>query len=104
MRPTPGTPTRAGRRAAHLFLVAANPFADLKAAVQGNPKREYFISRAEAEKVLDAGSNRSHGTETSRRSKDGTRRNPRFLGRFMIVRLIAISPMEIWWALQDLNL
>jgi hypothetical protein len=40
--------------------VAANPFADLKAAVQGNPKREYLIGRAEAEKVLDAGSKRSH--------------------------------------------
>ena len=34
--------------------VAANPFADLKAAVQGNPKRDYFITRAEAQKVLDA--------------------------------------------------
>ncbi len=34
--------------------MASNPFADLKAAVQGNPKREYFISPAEAQKVLDA--------------------------------------------------
>ena len=34
----------------------------------------------------------------------GTRQNPRFLRRFVIVRLIAISPMEVWWALEDSNL
>jgi len=42
------------RAAVRKGLVAANPFADLKAAVQGNPRREYFVSRALAEKVLDA--------------------------------------------------
>ena len=35
-------------------LLAENPFTDLKAAVQGNSKREYFVTRAEAQKVLDA--------------------------------------------------
>ncbi len=35
-------------------LLTENPFADLKAAVQGNPAREYFVTRAEAQKVLDA--------------------------------------------------
>jgi len=35
-------------------LVTMNPFADLKAAVQGNASREYYVTRAEAKKVLDA--------------------------------------------------
>lgn len=35
-------------------LVSFNPFEDLKAAVQGNPQRFYFITRAEAQKILDA--------------------------------------------------
>jgi site-specific recombinase XerD len=35
-------------------LLTENSFADLKAAVQGNREREYFVTRAEAEKVLDA--------------------------------------------------
>ena len=35
-------------------LISSNPFEDLKASVKGNPKRLYFISRAEADKVLEA--------------------------------------------------
>jgi integrase len=35
-------------------LIASNPFADLKGAVQGNPKREFFVTREMAEKVLAA--------------------------------------------------
>ena len=35
-------------------FLPSNPFVDLKAAVRGNPAREYFITRAEAQKVLDA--------------------------------------------------
>lgn len=35
-------------------LIASNPFEDLKTLVQGNPKRFYFITRQEAEKVLEA--------------------------------------------------
>ncbi len=35
-------------------LISSNPFEDLKATVQGNPKRFYFITREEARKVLDA--------------------------------------------------
>jgi integrase len=35
-------------------LIPLNPFEDLKASVKGNPKRLYFISREEAENVLEA--------------------------------------------------
>jgi len=35
-------------------LIASNPFGDLKSAAIGNPKRLYFVTRAEAEKVLAA--------------------------------------------------
>lgn len=35
-------------------LLKVNPFQDLKSAVQGNSKRFYFVSRDEAQKVLDA--------------------------------------------------
>ena len=35
-------------------LIESNPFADLKAAVQANPERFYFVSTEEANKVLDA--------------------------------------------------
>jgi hypothetical protein len=35
-------------------LIPSNPFEDLKASVKGNAKRLYFISREEAEKVLEA--------------------------------------------------
>ena len=35
-------------------LVGASPFADLKAAVLGNPAREFFVTRQTAAKVLDA--------------------------------------------------
>ncbi len=35
-------------------LISSNPFEDLKAVVQGNPKRFYFITWDEAEKVLEA--------------------------------------------------
>ena len=35
-------------------LIAENPFADLKALVQSNRQRDYFVTREEARKVLDA--------------------------------------------------
>lgn len=35
-------------------LIAANPFIDLKAAVQGNPAKFYYVTRNEAERVLEA--------------------------------------------------
>ncbi|MCA9232149.1 MAG: site-specific integrase [Planctomycetales bacterium] len=35
-------------------LIENNPFADLKAAVQANAKRFHFVSREDAQKVLDA--------------------------------------------------
>lgn len=35
-------------------LIPENPFASLKATIQANPSRYYFISRADAQKVLDA--------------------------------------------------
>ena len=35
-------------------VLADNPFADLKTLVQGNRKRDYFVTLAEAQKVLDA--------------------------------------------------
>jgi len=35
-------------------LVPANPFDDLRCSVQGNAKRSYFLSRTDAQKVLDA--------------------------------------------------
>jgi len=35
-------------------LLTVNPFADLRSTVRGNPAREYFVTRAEAQKVLDA--------------------------------------------------
>jgi len=35
-------------------LVSSNPFEDLKAAIQSNPQRYYFITQAEAQKILDA--------------------------------------------------
>ncbi len=42
------------RAAMRQGLVASNPFADLKAAVQANRSREYFVSQQDAAKVLDA--------------------------------------------------
>jgi len=35
-------------------LIPANPFADLKSTVQPNPSRFHFVTREEAEKVIDA--------------------------------------------------
>jgi len=35
-------------------LIAENPFAELKVSVQGNKAREYFLSRQDAEKVIEA--------------------------------------------------
>ena len=35
-------------------LIDRNPFADLKAAVKGNAERLYFVTREEADKVLEA--------------------------------------------------
>jgi integrase len=40
--------------AVKLELIPDNPFRDLKSASLANPTRYYFISRAEAEKVIDA--------------------------------------------------
>jgi hypothetical protein len=42
------------RMAVRRGLIPSNPFEDLKAAVMGNAKRLYFISREEAQKVLEA--------------------------------------------------
>ncbi len=42
------------RPAVRRNLINSNPFEELKAAVRGNPKKYYFISREEAAKVLDA--------------------------------------------------
>jgi len=42
------------RAAVRRKLLAVNPFADLKAAIQANAKRFYFVSKEEAAKVLDA--------------------------------------------------
>jgi len=42
------------RAAVRRQLVTSNPFEDLKASVRGNPKRFYFVTRQEAEKVLEA--------------------------------------------------
>lgn len=42
------------RAAQRRKLIAENPFADLRCSVQGNKAREYFLSRADAAKVLDA--------------------------------------------------
>jgi len=42
------------RAAVRRGLISSNPFEDLKAAVKGNAKRLYFITREEAEKVLEA--------------------------------------------------
>jgi site-specific recombinase XerD len=42
------------RAAVRRGLIPSNPFEDLKAAVRGNASRPYFITRAEAKKVLEA--------------------------------------------------
>lgn len=42
------------RAAVRRKLIPSNPFADLKAAVQANKSREYFLSRQDAAKVLAA--------------------------------------------------
>jgi integrase len=49
-----GTAKQFFRVAMRRKLVSANPFEELKSATQGNPQRYYFITRAEAQKVLDA--------------------------------------------------
>jgi integrase len=42
------------RHAVRHQLIDRNPFADLKGATKGNPKRFYFLSRADADKILKA--------------------------------------------------
>ena len=42
------------RAAQRRKLIADNPFSELKVFVSGNPAREYFLSRQDADKVLDA--------------------------------------------------
>lgn len=42
------------RHALRKRLVTSNPFADLKCQVQGNPEREYFLSREDTQKLIDA--------------------------------------------------
>jgi integrase len=42
------------RAAQRRRLVAENPFAELKVSVTGNPSREYFLSRQDAERVIEA--------------------------------------------------
>ena len=42
------------RSAIRRKLIPSNPFAELKSAVQANRKRDYFVTRQEAERVLEA--------------------------------------------------
>jgi len=42
------------RAAVRKRLIDSNPFADLHGSVRGNPDRQYFVTREEAEKVLEA--------------------------------------------------
>lgn len=42
------------KRAVRWKLLTENPFADVVAGSQSNPARQYFVTRAEAQKVLDA--------------------------------------------------
>jgi integrase len=42
------------RAACRRKLISENPFADLKAAVQGNASRSYFLSRDDSQKIVDA--------------------------------------------------
>lgn len=42
------------RAAVRRRLIASNPFTELKVSVQGNKAREYFLSRRDAEKILEA--------------------------------------------------
>jgi integrase len=42
------------RAAVRKGLIPSNPLAELVAAVQGNPKREYFVTREQTEKILKA--------------------------------------------------
>ena len=49
-----GTAKQFFRVAMRRKMVSSNPFEDLKSATQGNPQRYYFITKTEAQKVLDA--------------------------------------------------
>ena len=42
------------RTALRRRLIAENPFADLKCAIQANRKRDHFVTREDASKILDA--------------------------------------------------
>ncbi|MBN1362962.1 MAG: site-specific integrase [Sedimentisphaerales bacterium] len=54
VRRTCGIARQFFRAAVRRGLAASNPFTDLKTAVQGNKAREFFVSRQDIEKVLEA--------------------------------------------------
>ena len=54
IRRTCGIARQFFRAAMRRKLVTENPFAELKVAVQGNKAREYYLSRQDAEKILEA--------------------------------------------------
>jgi len=54
IRRTCGIARQFFRSAMRRKLISENPFAELKVSVQGNKTREYFLSRQDAERVLEA--------------------------------------------------
>jgi len=54
IRRTSGIARQFFRAAMRRKLVDENPFAELKVSVTGNPAREYFLSRQDAERVIEA--------------------------------------------------
>ena len=54
IRRTCGIARQFFRSAMRRKLISENPFAELKVSVQGNKAREYFLSRQDAERVLEA--------------------------------------------------
>ena len=54
IRRTCGIARQFFRAAFRRKLIANNPFTELKVSVQGNKAREYYLSRQDAQKVLDA--------------------------------------------------
>ena len=58
IRRTCGVARQFFRAAVRRKLLVSNPFADLKVSVRGNRAREFFVSRADSEKILAACPNR----------------------------------------------
>ncbi len=54
IRRTCGIARQFFRSAMRRKLISENPFAELKVSVQGNKAREYYVSRQDAERVLEA--------------------------------------------------